>query len=72
MSETVERIDRKLHAIRRSFRNELQSVLNDVASTDGLSKENFAKSNTHLEPLWREVVGTTEDYIAAIENDGAE
>ena len=32
-------------------------------------KKNYANTKTHLPPLWREIVNTTEEYIAAIEHD---
>ena len=51
MSETVKTIDRKMHAKRRSFCNEVQSIFNEAESSDGLSKEDFPNTRTRLEPL---------------------
>ena len=69
MSVAVDTIDRKLCAKRRSFKNELQSVFDVVKSSNGLSKEDFAKNKVRLEPLWREVVDITQEFIAVIMDD---
>ena len=59
---------RKLRA-KRSFNNELQSVLNMSKSPDSLSKEDFLKNKAHLETLWQDVVTTMQECVKMVDED---
>ena len=67
MSSTFITIERKLRAKRRSLIKDLQSVSDVAESPDGLNKDDFLERKTHLDPLWKELVATTQECIDAIE-----
>ena len=49
------------------FKNDLKTIFDASETSDGLSKENYDIAKKRLDPLWNEVVNTTNANMIALE-----